>query len=51
MSPGQVIVGLCVSLTITSKLQPAVFPDASVAAQVTLFVPVPNVAPLGGTHT
>ena len=38
-------------MTVTEKLQLAVLPDVSVAVQVTLVVPLPNVEPLGGTHT
>ena len=47
---GQVIVGASWSLTITLNEQLAVLPDASVAVQVTLFVPLANVDPLAGTH-
>ena len=36
--------------TVTVKLQVAVFPDASVAVQVTVFVPIGNVAPDSGLH-
>src|SRR5260221_9747297 len=36
------------SMTATVKLQLAVLPDASVAVQVTVFVPLANVLPLVG---
>jgi len=48
---GQVITGFSVSLTVTLKLQVAVLPEASVAVQVTLFVPFAKVEPLAGLHT
>jgi len=36
--------------TVTEKLQLAVFPDASVAVQVTVVVPAGRIDPLGGLH-
>ena len=48
---GQLIVGNCVSLTVTVKVQLAVWPLASVAVLVTVVVPVANVEPLAGTLT
>jgi len=39
------------SRTITAKLQPAVLPEASVAAQLTVLVPFAKVEPLGGVQT
>ncbi|SRX75318.1 hypothetical protein AEQU3_02312 [Aequorivita antarctica] len=47
MFPGQVISGTSVSLTVTSKLQVAVFPDASVTTKVLVVVPTGKVLPLG----
>ena len=37
--------------TVTVKLQVAVFPDSSVAVQVTVVVPTGRIEPLGGLHT
>ena len=37
--------------TLTVNAHVAVFPAASVAVQVTVVVPIGNVAPLGGEHT
>src|SRR5260221_3334607 len=51
MFPGQETTGLSVSLTTMLKLHPAVLPVASVAVQVTVFVPVAKLEPLGGTQT
>src|SRR5262245_13600209 len=48
---GQLIIGSCVSRTVTVNEQPLVLPTSSVAVQVTLLVPTLNVEPLGGTHT
>jgi hypothetical protein len=45
---GQVTTGAIVSLTATVKLQLAVLPDASVAMQVTVLVPLANVLPFVG---
>ena len=44
---GHVIVGACVSFTVTVKLHVAVFEAASVAVQVTVVVPTGNVEPEG----
>jgi hypothetical protein len=46
----QTIDGASVSLTVTAKLQLAVLPEASLAVQVTLVVPLANVAPLAGAQ-
>jgi hypothetical protein len=48
MLAGQIATGTSVSLTVTLKLQLAVLPEASVAVQVTLLVPLANVLPLVG---
>src|SRR5262245_51784791 len=48
---GHVITGLCVSVTVTVKVQPLVLPLASVAVVVTVVVPRGNVLPLGGMLT
>ena len=48
MLAGQVIVGGWLSTTVTAKLQEAVLPEASVAVQVTVLVPLANVLPLVG---
>jgi hypothetical protein len=45
--PGQVIVGNCVSLTVTVKLQVTVFDDASVTLNVLVVTPTGNEDPLG----
>ena len=45
---GQVIVQ---GITLTVNMQLAVFPEASVAVQVTVVVPTTNVEPLAGAHT
>src|SRR5260221_7583559 len=50
MPTGHVITGTSMSFTMTLKLQLAVFPAASVAVQVTVFVPVPKLEPLVGTQ-
>ena len=42
------MMGNSVSLTVTMKLQLVVLPEASVAVQVTLLVPLANVLPLVG---
>jgi len=47
---GQVIVGACVSFTVTVNVQVAVWLDVSVAVQVTVVVPFGKVEPLAGTH-
>src|SRR5262245_50953023 len=48
---GQVVVGFCVSSTVTVKVQLLVLPLASVAVLVTVVTPTANVLPLGGTLT
>ena len=48
MFDGQVIAGLSVSLTVTVKVQVAVFPESSVAVEVTVVVPLGKAAPEGG---
>ena len=48
---GQVIVGGCVSLTVTVKLHCAVLPEASVAVEVTVVVPTGNTEPEAGDDT
>jgi hypothetical protein len=50
MSAGQTILGAFVSCTTTAKLQPAVLPEASVAVQLTVFVPFANGEPLEGVQ-
>jgi hypothetical protein len=45
-----VITGASVSFTVTLNEQVAVFPEASVAVQVTVFVPIGNVLPEEGAH-
>src|SRR5688572_4854939 len=46
MLAGQTIVGFSKSSTVTSKLQVAVFADASVTVKVTVVVPVGKIVPL-----
>jgi hypothetical protein len=48
---GQVIVGGCVSLTVTVKLQEPVLFELSVAVQVTVVVPLGKVEPERGLQT
>ena len=48
---GQLMVGFCVSLTVTVKLQLAWLPAASVAVQVTGVVPIGKNEPEGGEQT
>src|SRR5437762_1302746 len=48
MLAGQMAAGASVSLTVMLKLQLAVLPEASMAVQVTLLVPLANVLPLVG---
>ena|SRR5688572_10234650 len=48
MFAGQLIVGFCVSLTVTVNEQPAVKPAASLTEQLTVVVPFRKVEPLGG---
>jgi hypothetical protein len=50
MFAGHVIIGGSVSLTVTVNEHVAVFPDASVAVQVTVVVPSWKVEPEAGTH-
>jgi hypothetical protein len=50
MSAGQAMLGGCVSLTMTRKLQLAVLLALSVAVQVTVLVPLRKVDPLGGVQ-
>ena len=45
---GQLIVGGCVSVTVTVKLHVALLPEASVAVQVTVVVPTVKLDPEGG---
>ncbi len=51
MFAGQVMVGGCVSLTVTVKVQVAVLPLMSVAVQVTFVVPLGKLEPLAGAQT
>lgn len=48
---GQVIVGACVSLTVTVKEQLAGLPAASLTVQLTVVVPFGKVEPDGGVQT
>jgi hypothetical protein len=48
MLPGQVMAGGCVSLTVTVNWQLAVWPEVSVAVQLTVVVPFWNVDPDAG---
>ena len=48
MSDGQVIVGNCMSLTVTVNEQLAVLFEASIAVHVTVVVPFWNVEPVAG---
>ena len=48
MGAGQVMAGGSVSLTVTVKVHVAVFPDASVAVQVTVVVPFGKAEPEAG---
>ena len=48
MFAGQAIVGACVSVTVTEKVQELLLPLGSVAVQVTLVVPFAKVEPLAG---
>jgi hypothetical protein len=50
MSVGQVMIGNSVSFTTTEKLQVAMFPAASVAVQLTAFVPLAKTLPLVGVQ-
>ena len=50
MLGGQVIVGGCVSLTVTVKVQLAVLPDESATVQVTVVVPTGKNEPEAGEH-
>ena len=51
MFAGHVIAGSCVSCTVTVKAHAPVFPDASVAVQLTVVTPTGKVDPLAGAHT
>ena len=48
MFAGHAMVGFSVSLTVTVKLHVAVFPDVSVAVQVTVVVPFGKAVPEAG---
>jgi hypothetical protein len=48
---GQVILGACVSFTVTVNVQVAVLPDASVAVDVTVVVPLGKKLPDAGELT
>jgi hypothetical protein len=50
MSAGQVTLGFSVSLTVTVKTQLSVFPEASVAVEVTAVVPFGKLEPEGGVE-
>jgi len=50
MLAGQVIVGACISFTVTVKLQLELLPDASLTEQLTVVMPLANVAPEAGLH-
>ena len=45
------MVGACVSLTVTVKVQRLVLPEASVATLVTVVTPIGKVEPLAGVET
>jgi hypothetical protein len=49
--PGQLTTGNSLSKTRTVKAQFSVFPRASEAVQVTMFVPLGKLVPEGGLHT
>jgi len=51
ISPGQMIVGNSVSVTVTVKLQLLVLPDESHTVQVTFVVPLGKLKPLAGAQT
>ena len=51
MSPGSERTGSSLSLTVTLKLHWAVLPEASVASQVTVVVPIGNRLPESGVQT
>ncbi len=51
MFDGQLIAGVCVSLTVTVKGQFAMLPEASETVQVTVVVPWGKVEPDGGKQT
>jgi hypothetical protein len=46
-----VIVGFCVSLTVTVNMQLAINPAPSVTVHVTVVVPFGNIEPVAGEHT
>jgi len=48
---GQVIVGACVSLTVTVKVHELLLPLASATVQVTVVVPFGKLEPDAGTQT
>jgi len=50
ISAGQIMVGGCVSFTVTVKLQLAMLLEESFTVQVTVVVPFGNVEPDGGEH-
>ena len=50
MLAGQLMVGGCVSLTVTVKVQLAELPAASLTVQVTVLTPLGKAEPLGGLH-
>lgn len=49
-SPGHVMEGACVSLTITVKEQVAILPAESVIPQLTVVVPFENIEPEAGVQ-
>ena len=51
MSPGHVMAGAVVSVTVTVNIQVRLLPASSVAVVVTVVVPVENVEPEGGLET
>ena len=51
MFAGHVITGTCVSCTVMVNEHVPMFPDASVAVQLTVVTPTGNVDPLAGAHT
>jgi hypothetical protein len=51
MSPGQMSEGVVSSTTMTSKLHVAMFPEESLAVQVTVVVPKGKTLPLGGVRS
>ena len=51
MFAGHVIAGSCVSCTVMVNEHAAIFPDASVAVQLTVVTPTGNVESDAGAHT